>query len=135
MFELPGMIMGAFVLTLITIIAVVVLWRGMEVARTQLTVRQAGRLQETRRGLRRLPGAGERRAGENPQSGRGNPRPAGLGGEAPTRGRLETWVWHAFERAATQGLLPRRNIALRTCEAILTMTTITWMRINVHSFA
>ena len=37
MFELPGMIMGAFVLTLITIIAVVVLWRGMEVARTQLT--------------------------------------------------------------------------------------------------
>jgi hypothetical protein len=30
------MIMGAFVLTLVTIIAVVVLWRGMEVARTQL---------------------------------------------------------------------------------------------------
>ncbi len=30
------MLMGAFVLLLITIIAVVVLWRGMEVARTQL---------------------------------------------------------------------------------------------------
>jgi hypothetical protein len=37
MFEYPGMIMGAFVLTLITIITVVVLWRGMEVARTQMS--------------------------------------------------------------------------------------------------
>jgi len=33
---LAGMIMGAFVLSLITIVVVVVLWRGMEVARTQM---------------------------------------------------------------------------------------------------
>jgi hypothetical protein len=32
----PAMFMGAFVLALITIVAVVVLWRGMEVARTQI---------------------------------------------------------------------------------------------------
>ena len=34
---LAGMIMGAFVLSLITIVVVVVLWRGMEVARTQMS--------------------------------------------------------------------------------------------------
>jgi hypothetical protein len=34
--EIAGMIMGAFVLTLITVVVVVVLWRGMEVARTQI---------------------------------------------------------------------------------------------------
>jgi hypothetical protein len=34
---LAGMIMGAFVLSLITVVVVVVLWRGMEVARTQMT--------------------------------------------------------------------------------------------------
>ena len=34
---LAGMIMGAFVLSLITVVVVVVLWRGMEVARTQLS--------------------------------------------------------------------------------------------------
>lgn len=33
---LSGMIMGAFVLSLITIVVVVVLWRGMEVARTHM---------------------------------------------------------------------------------------------------
>jgi hypothetical protein len=33
--EYAGMLMGAFVLTLITIVVVVVLWRGMEVARTK----------------------------------------------------------------------------------------------------
>jgi len=37
MIQFPGMLMGGFVLTLVTIIAVVVLWRGMEVARTQLS--------------------------------------------------------------------------------------------------
>jgi hypothetical protein len=35
--EFAGILMGAFVLTLITIVIVVVLWRGMEVARTQMT--------------------------------------------------------------------------------------------------
>jgi len=35
--EFAGMLMGAFVLALITIIVVVVLWRGMEVARTQMS--------------------------------------------------------------------------------------------------
>lgn len=34
--EYAGMIMGAFVLALITVVVVVVLWRGMEVARTQI---------------------------------------------------------------------------------------------------
>ena len=34
--EFAGMIMGAFVLGLITVVVVVVLWRGMEVARTQI---------------------------------------------------------------------------------------------------
>ncbi len=34
--EYAGMILGAFVLTLITAVVVVVLWRGMEVARTQI---------------------------------------------------------------------------------------------------
>ena len=35
--EFAGMLMGAFVLALITIIVVVVLWLGMEVARTQMS--------------------------------------------------------------------------------------------------
>lgn len=35
--EIAGMWMGAFVLALITIVVVVVLWRGMEVARTQIS--------------------------------------------------------------------------------------------------
>jgi hypothetical protein len=35
--EYAGILMGAFVLTLITIVIVVVLWRGMEVARTQMS--------------------------------------------------------------------------------------------------
>ena len=35
--EYAGIIMGAFVLALITIVIVVVLWRGMEVARTQMS--------------------------------------------------------------------------------------------------
>ena len=35
--EFAGILMGAFVLTLITIVIVVVLWRGMEVARTQMS--------------------------------------------------------------------------------------------------
>jgi hypothetical protein len=34
--EYAGMLMGAFVLALITVVVVVVLWRGMEVARTQI---------------------------------------------------------------------------------------------------
>jgi len=34
--ENTGLLMGALVLVLITIVAVVVLWRGMEVARTQI---------------------------------------------------------------------------------------------------
>jgi uncharacterized membrane protein YhiD involved in acid resistance len=34
--EQSGMILGAFVLALITVVVVVVLWRGMEVARTQI---------------------------------------------------------------------------------------------------
>lgn len=34
--EYAGMLMGAFVLALITIVVVVVLWRGMEFARTKL---------------------------------------------------------------------------------------------------
>lgn len=34
--EYAGMLMGAFVLALITFVIVVVLWRGMEVARTQM---------------------------------------------------------------------------------------------------
>ena len=33
---LAGIILGAFVAALITIVVVVVLWRGMEVARTQI---------------------------------------------------------------------------------------------------
>jgi hypothetical protein len=35
--EYAGILMGAFVLTLITFVIVVVLWRGMEVARTQMS--------------------------------------------------------------------------------------------------
>jgi hypothetical protein len=35
--EYAGMLMGAFVLALITVVAVVVLWRGMEVARTKIS--------------------------------------------------------------------------------------------------
>jgi type VI protein secretion system component VasK len=35
--EIAGMVLGAFVMTLITIVVVVVLWRGMEVARTKLS--------------------------------------------------------------------------------------------------
>jgi hypothetical protein len=35
--EYAGLIMGAFVAVLITIVVVVILWRGMEVARTQMT--------------------------------------------------------------------------------------------------
>jgi hypothetical protein len=35
--EYAGILMGAFVLTLITVVIVVVLWRGMEVARTQMS--------------------------------------------------------------------------------------------------
>lgn len=34
--EYAGILMGAFVMALITIVIVVVLWRGMEVARTQV---------------------------------------------------------------------------------------------------
>ncbi len=35
--EYAGLLMGAFVLVLVTIVVVVVLWRGMEVARTQMS--------------------------------------------------------------------------------------------------
>jgi hypothetical protein len=34
--EYAGILMGAFVMALITIVIVVLLWRGMEVARTQM---------------------------------------------------------------------------------------------------
>jgi hypothetical protein len=47
--EQAGMLMGAFVLALVTIVVVVVLWRGMEVARTKLAAdkdRQYRRLAE-----------------------------------------------------------------------------------------
>ena len=40
--EHAGLLMGAFVLTLITIVIVVVLWRGMEVARTQMASSKDG---------------------------------------------------------------------------------------------
>jgi hypothetical protein len=35
--EYAGILMGAFVLALVTVVVVVVLWRGMEVARTQMS--------------------------------------------------------------------------------------------------
>jgi hypothetical protein len=35
--EIAGMVLGAFFMTLVTIVIVVVLWRGMEVARTKLS--------------------------------------------------------------------------------------------------
>jgi hypothetical protein len=41
--EIAGMWMGALVLALITIVVVVVLWRGMEVARTQISAEKENR--------------------------------------------------------------------------------------------
>ena len=49
--EYAGILMGAFVLSLVTIIVVVLLWRGMEVARTKLGADNEAKYQRLAEGM------------------------------------------------------------------------------------